>query len=176
MKKIFLIGRKRTGIQSIVKALQILNYNSTLILNQYNSDKTSAIIKKMAKYEVCALMKDYTLDDLREIEAAYPEAVFILTEREPDAWYSSWIRYYSTQANNAAETSYKNKGHYVSKYYEEYNHKVKAHFKGREWRLLNFFYGKNASWQTLCSYLKKPIPAQAFPHENRYVKPISKFD
>ena len=65
MKKIFLIGRKRTGIQSIVKALQILNYNSTLILNQYNSDKTSAIIKKMAKYEVCALMKDYTLDDLR---------------------------------------------------------------------------------------------------------------
>jgi len=167
MKQIFLIGRKRTGIESIAKALKVLRYSAKSILSKTNSENIQELISEMEGCEVCAVNWDYTLEDIRAIEKANTDAVFILTEREPDKWYSSWLRFYKGKEGCESQLAYKNKGHYVSKYYEGYNHDIKCHFKGREWKFLNFYYGVNASWQTLCSYLKKPVPSQNFPHENR---------
>ena len=70
MKKIFLIGRRRTGIKTTVKALNILGYKKSRIL--INSDEEldiASIISKMKKFDVCGLVKDYTLEDIRAIES-----------------------------------------------------------------------------------------------------------
>lgn len=162
MEKVFVIGRRRTGLKSIAKALEILGYSKSSILVRTKSLEVSGIIKSMQNRNFCVIPFDYSMNDIRAIELAYPTARFILTEREIDSWYSSFLRYYK---NDKDKSAYKNKGQYTNQFYIKYNDDLKAHFKGREWKFLNFFYGKNASWQTLCSFQKQSIPVGGFPHE-----------
>ena len=166
MKKIFLIGRMRTGTKSVLKALTILGYKKDTVLTKPKSKKIDGLISEMDKYDICAVMRDYTINEIRAIEAAYPSSTFVLTEREPDTWYCSWLRYWEAKGGKA-QKAHQNKGHYVSEYYQNYNADVKVHFQGREWKVLCFYYGINASWQTICTYFKKAIPPASFPYENR---------
>jgi hypothetical protein len=167
MAKVFLIGRRRTGIKSIVKALKVIGVEGSTILEKSSAKKVEGIIEEMDSKDVCAVVFDYTLNDIRAIEAAYPASTFVLSEREPDSWYSSWLRFYNGKKGHENKVAYSSKSHIVSTYYIKYNQDVKTHFQGREWKLLQFYYGKNASWQTICAYFKKEVPNEPFPHENR---------
>ena len=167
MAKVFLIGRRRTGIKSIVKALKTIGFEESKILETSKAKKIEGIIEEMDSKEICGLVFDYTLNDIRAIEAAYPDSKFVLSEREPDSWYSSWLRFHNGKKGHETKVAYSSKSHIVSTFYIKYNQDVKIHFQGREWKLLQFFYGKNASWQTICSYFKGEVPSEPFPHENR---------
>lgn len=166
MKKVFAIGRRRTGIKSITKALLMLGFKKTEILDKTKGKDVKSIISDMKSKNFCTCIFDYTMEDIRAIEAAYPDSVFILTERDIDKWYSSFIRFYTGKPAHSEKTEYKNKGQYTSQFYEGYNNLIKTHFQGREWKVLYFYYGQTASWQSLCQFLKKPIPTGSFPHEN----------
>tara|TARA_R110000803_G_scaffold136813_1_gene203743 strand:- start:7197 stop:7703 length:507 start_codon:yes stop_codon:yes gene_type:complete len=167
MKKIFLIGRRRTGLKTIQKALQVLKYKKSSMLLDSKSLDIKDIIKDMKGLDICAIVKDYTMNDVRAIEAAYPNSTFILTERHSDIWYASFVRYYGTLKGEHPQTVHTNKGHFVSSFYEGFNRDIKTHFHGREWKLLNIVLDGSHSWQSICSYLKKATPKSSFPHENR---------
>lgn len=167
MKKIFLIGRRRTGIATIIKALQILKYKKSAMLLSTKSLYIDDVIAQMDKFDICAISKDYIMNDIRAIELAYPDSTFILTERHSDTWYSSFVRYFNSLKGFHPETVHENKGHFVSSFYEKFNEDVKTHFKGREWKILEITLDGSHSWQSLCSYLQKPVPSEQFPHENR---------
>jgi len=163
MEKIFLIGRRRTGIGSIAKGLRTLGFNSNTMVLTVKEEGIEGVIKAMEKKKVCGVPFDYTMNDIRAIEAAYPSCRFILTERNTDEWYSSFLRFYSEDESRRA---YKNKGHYVNDFYIKYNESIRSHFAGKEWKILYVKYGVNSNWGSLCSFVSKPIPNKPFPHEN----------
>ena len=167
MSKIFIIGRRRTGRQTIIKALTILGFQKKSILTANIDEDIEGILFKAKKYDVVAIPRDYTTNEIRAIELEYPDSRFILTKRDSDIWYSSFVRYYNGQEGEHPQTVHTNKGHYVSKFYEEYNEQIKTHFFGRDWKLLTITLDGSHTWQSICSYLKKPIPSEKFPHENR---------
>lgn len=167
MAKVFLIGRRRTGIASMQKAIQLVGYSKKEVLTSPKSDDINDILDEMEGYTFCAFSRDYTMDDIRAIEARYPSARFVLTERDSDTWYASFVRYYNTLEGDYPQTVHTNKGQYVSKFYEAFNTDVKAHFFGRDWKILKFRMDGTNGWSEFCSYFKQPIPNQRFPHENR---------
>lgn len=167
MSKIFLIGRRRTGLQTIIKALKIVGFKKAKILTENDSEKIEGLIEASEKFDVVAVVRDYTVNEIRAIEAAYPDSRFILTKRDSDTWYASFVRFYNKIEKGCSQTVHTNKGHYVSKFYEEYNEGIKTHFFGRDWKILTMTLDGSHTWQTFCSYFKKPIPAKKFPHENR---------
>lgn len=171
--KVFLIGRAKTGTRSIDKALNILGYNTLNKHQDLDFDNIAEdVIKKMKSLSAFTATCNFTIEDIRAIERAYPDAVFILTERDIDAWYGSWIRHHSKAATEddprKRELDYKHKGYWVDNYYGDYNHDVLTHFKGREWKLFHIHFGRrNDNWGNLCAFLKKPLPKGGFPHENK---------
>ena len=168
MKKIFLIGRRRTGIHTTIKALNILGYKKSQILtNDPEIAGIAAILEEIKSFDICALVRDYTLDEIRAIEQTYPDSTFILNKRESSIWYASFVRYFNTLKGTHSQTAHNNKGHYVTSYYEKYNNEVGVHFNGRAWKLFTLTLDGSHTWQGICSYLRKPIPAVSFPHENR---------
>jgi len=167
MSKLFIIGRRRTGRQTVIKALTILGFKKKSILMAENDEVIENVLFKAKKYDVIAIPRDYTMNEIRAIELEYPDSRFILTKRDSDVWYSSFVRYYNSLKGDNPQTVHTNKGHYVSKFYEEFNEQVKTHFFGREWKLLTITLDGSHSWHSICSYLKKPIPSERFPHENR---------
>jgi len=172
MKKVFLIGRMKTGTRSIDKALKIIGYKTYSKHEDLDSDNLAKdVIKKTKKIAAFTANANFTIGDIKALEEAYPDAVFILTEREPDKWYVSWVRHHMKAATKddprEVEIDYQKKPQWVNFYYNEFNHKVLTHFKGREWKLLHVFYGKGKdSWGSLCSFLNRPVPKGGFPHEN----------
>jgi|TARA_R110000822_G_scaffold46670_3_gene124173 hypothetical protein len=173
MKKIFLIGRRRTGIQTTIKALTIMGYKRSKILTSTSPDNNidiETLISKMKTLDVCGILIDYTLGDIKAIEAAYPDSTFVLNKRDSSLWYSSFVRYFSKLEGINSQSAYKNKGHYITSYYEKFNNDVAVHFDGRAWKLFTLNLNGSHSWQGICSYLKKPIPSVSFPHENRSLR------
>ncbi|MEQ9565223.1 MAG: sulfotransferase, partial [Pseudomonadales bacterium] len=49
--------------------------------------------------------------------------------------------------------------------YETHNREVRDYFKDRPGKLLNLVI-EDATWNSLCQFLGKPIPKSAFPHSN----------
>ena len=168
MKKIFLIGRRRTGILTTIKALNILGYKNSQILTNKELDIDS-LISEMNDFDICGLVRDYTLEEIRAIEAAFPDSTFILNKRASSIWYASFVRYFDSLKGNHPQSVHTNKGHYVTAYYEKYNTDVAVHFNGRAWKLFTLTLDGSHTWQGICAYLRKPIPSVSFPHENRSI-------
>lgn len=166
MSKVFLIGRRRTGIATMQKALTTIGFKKSSLLIKPKSDKIKDLIKEMKDYDFCAVSRDYTLDEIRAIEAAYPDSRFVLTKRDSVVWYASFVRYYNSLKGEHPQTVHTNKGHYVSKFYDGYNEDVRVHFDGRTWKLLTINLNGSQSWSQVCTFFKKPIPNKPFPHEN----------
>ena len=143
-RKVFIIGRPRTATASMMKALKILGLKTVKEFDRDTKNIAEDVIDASKKVSAFGSSLTYTLEDIRKIEAEYTDAVFILTEREADVWYSSFIRNHSAESTESdprtEELEYKNKGNWVNQYYKDYNEKVKAHFKGREWKLFNVVY------------------------------------
>jgi hypothetical protein len=180
MKKIFLIGRRRTGIKTTIKALSLLGYKKSKTLteekctdeqNNQCEYSINEILVAMEKYDVCGCVRDYTLNEIRAIEQKFPDSTFILNLRDSDAWYASFVRYFNSlegiDKERCPQTKHVNKGHYVSAFYEKYNNDVQVHFDGRNWKLFILKLDGSHTWAGICSYLRKPVPSVGFPHENR---------
>lgn len=166
MSKVFLIGRRRTGTATIIKALKMVDVEESSILTGEWKLGIDDLLEKAKDYDVIAVTRDYDLNEIRAIEARYPDCRFVLTTRQSDQWYASFVRYYGKQKRPNPQVIHTNKGHYVSVFYEKYNKDVETHFSGRDWKLLRFKLDGTHSWQVFCSYFKKGIPSEKFPHEN----------
>jgi hypothetical protein len=130
-------------------------------------------------------------DLYRQLLDVYPDAKYILTERDPEAWYASFeklMTMFDVNTETALET-YHAKGMYGSGYYFEsifgiktlagnkkkiidayvsHNKNVKEYFRnaGKQLLVLDLA-NENDVWTKLCTHLERPVPAVPFPHENR---------
>jgi len=119
----------------------------------------------------------------RELATHYPEAKFILSARDPDAWFKSISKtIFETFRTHPAEGEkfyalrqmtraliYRNvfderidDRDHVLEVYKRHNEEVKAGLPAD--RLL--VYNPSEGWEPLCAFLSVAVPGEPFPHAN----------
>lgn len=199
--KVFCLGFSKTGTTSMEQALDILDYD--VCRGHWNSPHTYYLLALYVNRDFKEILRltrywDAFADgpwggtDLyHQLLETYPNAKYILTERDPEAWYASFeklMTMFDVDPETALE-SYHASGMYGSGYYFEsifgvkalagnkkkiidtyvsYNNAVKEQFRrlGKELLVLDLA-KENDAWGKICAHLGQPVPAAPFPHENR---------
>lgn len=198
-EKIFCIGRNKTGTTSLKIALSDLGFRvgdqrrAERLLPYYRDRNWELII------EYC-----YTADAFQDVpfslpftyvvmDRAFPSSKFILSVRDPDEWYDSYIRHQKeVVGTNELPTVAELKAHpYVwegwlydvkcwagrpeGKFYDEdflkeqfvrYNRNVKDYFRFKD-NLLTINVAEEGAYQELCSFLGCEPVYDRMPWENR---------
>lgn len=179
--KIFGIGFQKTGTSSLNQALRLLGYNAVGGF-RINHPKGVTIPSPVTHEKVLAVAleraarADAFNDNpwpilFRELDAACPDAKFILTLRAPDRWIASVVRHFGDNPGEMARWIYGvdqpkgNEARYLE-VYAAHNAAVRAHFATRPGKLLEIDFSQGADWAELCAFLGRPIPALPFPHDN----------
>ena len=134
------------------------------------------------------LEKHYAACDLpipvlfRELDVAYPGSKFILTLRDENEWLES-VRVHWSDKNpwrsQWDSDPFTNRIHrevygrikfdeaVMRECYRKHNADVIDYFRGRPRDLLVMDMSAGASWFELCGFLRKPVPDEPYPWENR---------
>jgi len=185
--KIFGIGFYKTGTTTLYEALRGLGYNTI------NGDKPGSypgaddgktLIRRidagdyrLPTFELFDAFTDNPYFWIwREISALYPDAKYILTVRDEEAWIESCVKFFRNRrlrpmrlwmfgrhANPAHDPA--SRQAWVDAY-REHNAAVREHFRSRPGQLLEFDPTRETRWHRLCEFLGAPVPAQPWPHAN----------
>jgi hypothetical protein len=186
--KVFGIGFHKTGTSSLSSALRALGYRTI------HGDPRGSWPGANEGVALLSLIEagDYRLPTFGLFDAfvdnpyfsiwaqlvvMFPEAKFILTIREEQAWIKSCAKYYAGRrvrpmrdwmfgkyadpsANNAAKQAWLDA-------YRRHNNAVLERYAGPNERLLILNFSDGDGWDKLCPFLGATKPARRFPHANR---------
>jgi hypothetical protein len=160
--KVFCIGFWKTGTTSIYQAFNILGYRAGRLILVGKEPKQGWLpYIKNCNYD--AFTDDPMSFIYKDLDAAFPNSKFILTEREKQSFAKSYINYF--EGTEFEKTS--DEVDEVLEKYEKHNQDVKEYFKDRKDQLLVINVIGGEEWEPLCSFLNKPIPRHSFPHKNK---------
>lgn len=180
--KVFCIGFQKTGTSSIGAALGILGYkvHRGFRFNLPGKVQLSEPVTRAKLADIALpLTKAYSgFQDnpwgllYREIDAAYPDARFVLTRRDSEDWADSLIGHFRDEDNPTFRYIYgcdnapqRSRAHFI-RIYEYHNQSVLAYFKNRPRDLLQFDL-ETANWPQLCQFLERRKPLfREYPHRN----------
>ncbi|WP_203296688.1 sulfotransferase family protein [Luteirhabdus pelagi] len=177
-QKVFIIGFHKTGTTTIGKALLMLGYTVCGSLKEgYGYSKFSKEIKNDLMEHAGPLLKRYdAFQDTpwyllyEELYNLYPDAHFILTVRETDAWLKSVQKHFGKGRYPYHDVVYGSHNPIDSpKIYsnriEDHNNSVRKFFSEKG----NFmmFSVKEDGWNKLCEFLQCSKPIWKFPHANK---------
>ena len=176
--KVFCVGFQKTGTTTLEKALQMLGME---VASVYGRDLPLGILQETYVEE--GLRRAGAVDAVqdmpwpllfRELDAAFPDARFVLTTRSEDGWWRSILGHFGAngdvmQALTYGEDADAPLGHEARyrRVFREHNEAVRAHFAGREGKLLELDLTRGADWQPLCGFLGIEPPAEPFPFANQ---------
>ena len=120
--------------------------------------------------------RPWNIGDLyQDLDVAFPGSLFILTWREPAAWWRStrnWLTVSHPDDDpklgrylRHLDTERVDEVSFVDAYLA-HNEAVRAYFGDRP-NFLEVNFERGDRWQRLCRFLGMPIPEHPFPHENR---------
>jgi hypothetical protein len=176
-QKVFGIGLHRTGTTSLRAALIDLNYDvvrpwrwtGRYSLNLKTDNVLADAMHLAENHDGCVYMPFTTF--YKELYEKYPDAKFILTERDKNKWVNSMCNFFST--NNwpevrfvfgmNADPNFKDK---LKDHMNSHNQSVKDFFKDKPNSLLVMNIGKGDRWHKLCNFLEEPVPKKPFPRVN----------
>ncbi|MFW5760159.1 MAG: sulfotransferase family protein [Cyclobacteriaceae bacterium] len=189
MAKVFVLGMGKTGTSSLDKALQLLGYKVAGYELAFNDALFKGEVDSMMNY-----LQNYdAAQDLpwavlyKELFQHYPDAKFILTVRDANAWIKSYITHYNNNSfryyakgqdkwRRAIEdmNSYcygakipKEQPEVFISSFVKHNDEVMKFFSDKPEKLLIMDLSKDGNWSTLCTFLDQPIPRGIpFPHTN----------
>jgi hypothetical protein len=185
--KIFGIGFYKTGTTTLYDALRTLGYhtvNGDKPGSYPGADDGATLIKqidagdfRLPTFEMFDAFTDNPYFRIwREIYALYPEARYILTVRDEDAWIASCVRFFrhrrirpmrvwmfGVHANPSRDAA--SRQAWLDAY-RAHNAAVRAHFASRPEQLLEFDPTRETHWDRLCAFLGAPVPEQPWPHAN----------
>jgi len=174
--KIFGIGLHKTGTTTLGKALQTLGYthraHAPKLLPAIQRGDWRPVMRKVRKYDSFADTPWPLL--FRELDERVPGAKFILTLRDPDAWYRSLANHAGERSTPMREWIYGpgngspagREAIYKARF-AEHNAAVQAYFAGRPADLLVIDLTAAPRWDELCAFLGLPVPPEPFPHYNQ---------
>ncbi len=129
--KIFCIGANKTGTTSLAATLEIYGYSIPNQLNQEMEISKQTYLGNFAplnefvnKYDAFQDLP-FSIDNYYIVaDTLYPNSKFILTERDPEDWYNSMIRYDQKKYNiedlkNIKEEEINDKFHYLFEGYRK---------------------------------------------------------
>jgi hypothetical protein len=187
--KVFGIGLNKTGTTTLAACLKILGYDrqcgySHDLLEQYRSGNLELIFATLDAHDS---FEDWPYPLMyREIFARYGKtARYVLTKRSSaDKWLSSLKRHslrtdpdrYSRQLVYGYHYPHGFEAEHIA-IYTSPNEGVVDFFQERTASdvLLEICWEQGDGWQELCQFLKLPVPACPFPHENSGMLPIPTF-
>lgn len=176
--KVFVVGFQKTGTTSLGEALEILGYSVRGVVQANDMSPDSDAYR--AKLDRLLDKHDAFQDNpwcvlYKELDERFPGSKFILTLRPTDKWILSVVNHFGTTYRPLNKWIYGvdypqgNEAVFIERY-ERHNREVQEHFSHRPDDLLVMNGGY--SWETLCSFLGKPIPDAPFPHANKSSFPI----
>jgi len=172
--KIFCIGWHKTGTSSIGHALVQLGY-SVLgcrldMVHPLRRGDVTEVLELAGRFDA---LQDVPWAALfRELDRAYPDSRFILTERDEISWLVSASRHFAQTHIPLHEWLYGdgklqgNENLYLERYRRHYS-EVYEYFRDRPFDLLKIDLATGDSWQKLCDFLGHNIPNRPFPHSNK---------
>lgn len=110
------------------------------------------------------------------LDILYPDSRFILTSRESESWWRSVERWVTVTHPDDNEKHYRYLKHLdvatlekrvCIDAYEAHNEGIRRYFIGRTTDFLELRMEEDFRWEPLCTFLGLPVPAPAFPFENR---------
>lgn len=194
--KIFGVGFHKTGTSSLGLALGMLGYRTVHgdgRRAKHGGDEGVSLIRRIeaGDYDLPTFWcYDAFLDNpyftiWRQLAVKFPEAKFILTERDEDDWLASCIRYYHGRrvrpmrewmfGPHADPSAGEAAAHAWLTAYQKHNREIRDYFAGQPGRLrvMNVIAGDG--WEQLCPFLEAEPPGRPFPHANR-TKPHTPLD
>lgn len=173
--RVFGIGLSKTGTHSLTEALNILGISCV-----HYPDPTLMLAGRYEEaFAGCRAATDISISAFyRELDAAYPGSLFILTTRDMEPWLNSVEDHRRRRAHEnvdvcpkaaVRERLYGMRGFDREQFRRaaiEHERAVQAHFAERPQRLLTWNLCAEPAWEPLCAFLGMPIPAEPFPHRN----------
>lgn len=176
--KLFGIGLSKTGTTSLAQALALLGFNTRDYpgLTHYAPGDLSSIDASLLE-EFDALTDTPIPSFYRELDARYPDAKFILTQREQQGWLNSCKKQFTQKLADKQNEAHNRL--FMDLYgctvfdeekfaagYERFVQGVLEYFKDRPDKLLILNVTGGDGWEQLCPFLGKPVPEQPFPKAN----------
>lgn len=176
--KIFGIGLSKTGTTSLAQALTVLGYRTkdNPGLSRFAKGDLSSIDARILE-DHDALTDTPIPSFYRELDAKYPNARFVLTMRDKEAWLVSCKKQFTQRLadkqneahNQLFRDLYECTVFDETKFAAGYDRFVSAvleYFSQRPDKLLVMNVAAGDGWEKLCSFLGKPIPDIPFPKAN----------
>ncbi|MGE0790477.1 MAG: sulfotransferase family protein [Sandaracinaceae bacterium] len=184
---VFGLGLSRTGTRSLTAALHVLGVDTV----HYPIDADSFRAMATGKLDF-QLMESFdgitdiaTVPYYPDLAERYPDAKFILTHRDEDAWLRSCELHWSGrdpfqetssegQTNHmlvrrllraAVYGTYEFEPERFRRVYRKHLADVRRFFADQPGRLLELDIVSGAGWEPLCRFLDRPTPDQPFPHK-----------
>jgi hypothetical protein len=187
-------GFGRTGTLSLKAALEILGFSPCYHMTEVFANPDHIAVWDDALNDKPVNWQDFLRDYQaavdwpvchfwRELRAAFPQAKFLLTERDPESWYRSFSQTIQAVVQRAPAgvddpmrlahgrmvrrliTDLTLGGNFekdhVIAVYKAHNEAVKRAF-GKDLLV----YDVKQGWAPLCAYLGMPVPAAEFPRTN----------
>jgi hypothetical protein len=179
--KVFCVGWQKTGTKSINLALRFLGYRGA----SWNPELFYRWHEGKAEKLIAASYLADAFDDLpwtlafRELDAAHPDAKFVLTTRPADAWLPSlqshiarsprWVGHYLIYGSyDPVADADRHLAVYLA-----HNEAVRDYFRNRPGKLLELSIGQGDEWARLCGFLgRREVPQIPFPHVNSKAQPL----
>lgn len=171
--KVFVIGMFRTGTSSVGRALSILGYNVLGIpwyfVNDVYWKGMSPLVKyfrgtitdKVYEYDA---FKDFPWMFLyKELHEWFPGSKFIYTERDVESVVKSEINCYE----KGFVASQKPDPKRIKKRFLQHKEKIYNYFSKDNKNFLSINVTEGEGWDKICSFLKKEVPKEKFPHINK---------
>ena len=172
--KVFGLGVQKTGTSSLRSAYRILGLSTGSWMSGRFSKVDEAETLELALQEAHA--KDACANNpwpkyYKELLETFPDAKFILTVRDENAWVKSCQRYFEEREWPELEWFY---GHskfagneeHFRQVMRDHNQAVIDHFAEQGKELLIFNPSAGDGWEELCGFLDLPIPEEEFPCSN----------
>lgn len=109
----------------------------------------------------------------RRLDERFPGSRFVLTVRDPEAWWRS-VQQWTTIAKPGMADTYAShlriarlEREAAIAAFDGYNDEVRRYFAGRDRDLLVIDFGAGQAWPELCAFFGVPVPDIPFPHSNQ---------
>lgn len=180
---IFGIGPGKTGTNSLVDALTLLGFKAVHLGHdkyhglglcdriESNAENNKDLFEGIDGVDAFA---DFPMTRYwKSIHAAYPDAKFILTYRDPFDAARSWLRMTSTQADQMRNKdqksfrSYRSRAEYHIKTYDE----IMRHFWGsRNFAVISVHDSDSTRWRELSRLLGVLAPPDGTPYPRSFTR------
>lgn len=183
-KKVICLGVSRTGTTSLGDALESLG----MLRLTWSRDFSLPLLESVARGDLAPVFEVAdrydALEDLpwpliyRELDARYPDALFILTVRKDETAWARSIELHTLGKSRARFEAFRivfgrhfyqdDPAAFLAKY-RAHNDEVRRYFAEKYpggGKLLEMCLEHGDGWERLCAFLGVSMPATPFPHVN----------